>query len=170
MPLLKNGRIAEDGWALVEDGQDVPAAGPVAVSLARLKADHAVLLAGNRPVGVKLANADDPADLLPWLERLSLVVLDFPKYTDGRALSQSQLLRQRHGFKGEIRATGQVLRDQLRLMIRCGFDAMVIDEADAEGVYDYSAHEFSEFYQSATDTSDTIFVKRQRAREAKASQ
>jgi len=170
MPLLKDGRIAEDVWAPVEDGAELPASGPVLVSLARLKAEHASLLAGNHSVGVKLANSDDPAEIAAWLDRISLVVLDFPKYTDGRALSQSQLLRRRHGYKGEIRATGQVLRDQLRLMIRSGFDAMVIDEADAEAVYDYSAHEFSEFYQSASDTSDTIFVKRQRARQAKAAQ
>lgn len=170
MPLLKDGKIAEDVWAPVEDGAELPASGPVLVSLARLKAEHAGLLAGNHSVGVRLSNADDPAEIAAWLDRISLVVLDFPKYTDGRALSQSQLLRRRHGYKGEIRATGQVLRDQLRLMIRSGFDAMVIDEADAEAVYDFSAHEFSEFYQSASDTSDTIFVKRQRARQAKAAQ
>jgi uncharacterized protein (DUF934 family) len=63
-----------------------------------------------------------------------------------------------------------VLRDQLRLMIRSGFDAMIIDEADAEGVYEFSAHELSEFYQAAADTSDTIFVKRQRARQSKAAE
>ncbi len=170
MPLLKDGRIDADVWTLVEDGQELPESGPVLVSLARLKAEHASLLAGNHSVGVKLANTDDPADIAAWLEKISLIALDFPKYTDGRALSQSQLLRRRHGYTGEIRATGQVLRDQLRLMIRSGFDAMVIDEADAEAVYDFSAHELSEFYQSAADTTDTIFVKRQRARQSKAAE
>lgn len=170
MPLLRNGRIAEDIWAVAADGEELPASGPVIVSLARLKADHASLLAGNRAVGVRLANTDDPGELAPWLEKLGLIVLDFPKYVDGRAFSQAQLLRRRHGYKGEIRATGQVLRDQLRLMIRCGFDAMVIDVADAEAVYDFSAREFSEFYQAAADTSDSIFVKRQRARQSRAAE
>lgn len=170
MPLLKDGKIAEDVWAPVEDGQELPESGPVLVSLARLKAEHASLLAGNHSVGVKLANIDDPAEIAPWLERISLIALDFPKYTDGRALSQAQLLRRRHGYTGEIRATGQVLPDQLRLMIRTGFDAMVIDQADAEAVYFFSANEFSEFYQSAADTTDTIFLKRQRARQAKAAE
>ena len=164
MPLLKDGQIAEDVWAPVEDGTELPASGPVLVSLARLKAEHGSLLAGNHSVGVKLANTDDPAEIAPWLEKIGLVVLDFPKYVDGRAFSQAQLLRRRYGFKAEIRATGQVLRD------RTGFDAMVIDQADAEAVYDFSAHEFSEFYQSAADTTDTIFVKRQRARQAKAAE
>jgi uncharacterized protein (DUF934 family) len=170
MPLLKDGKITEDVWAPVEDGQDLPESGPVLVSLARLKAEHESLLAGNHSVGVKLANSDDPADIAQWLDRISLVALDFPKYTDGRALSQAQLLRRRYGYTGEVRATGQVLRDQLRLMIRTGFDAMVIDEADAEAVYYFSANEFSEFYQSAADTTDTIFTKRQRARQAKAAE
>ncbi len=111
--------------------------------------------------------SDDPALLAPFLDQLHLIELQFPKYTDGRAFSQSQLLRRRYGYKGEIRATGQVLRDQLRLMIRSGFDAMVIDEADAEGVFDFSAHEFSEFYQAASDTTDTIFQKRHKKRERK---
>jgi len=170
MPLLKDGKLAEDVWVVVEDAAELPEAGSVVVSLARLKAEHAGLLAGNHSVGVKLANADDPGELAPWLGKLGLVVLEFPKYVDGRALSQAQLLRRRHGYTGEIRATGQVLRDQLRLMIRCGFDAVDIDVADAEAVYDFSAHEFSEFYQSASDTSDSIFVKRQRARQSKAAE
>jgi uncharacterized protein (DUF934 family) len=170
MPLLKDGKIAEDVWAPVEDGQELPESGPVLVSLARLKAEHASLLAGNHSVGVKLANSNDPAEIAPWLDRISLIALDFPKYTDGRALSQAQLLRRRYGYTGEVRATGQVLRDQLRLMIRTGFDAMVIDEADAEAVYYFSANEFSEFYQAAADTTDTIFIKRQRARQAKAAE
>lgn len=168
MPLLKDGKIAEDVWASVEDGQDLPESGPVIVSLSRLKADHVSLLGGNHSVGVRLANSDDPAEIAEWLERIGLVVLDFPKYVDGRAFSQAQLLRRRYRYTGEIRATGQVLRDQLRLMIRTGFDAVVIDEADAEAVFDFSAHEFSEFYQSASDTSDTVFARRQRAREFKA--
>jgi uncharacterized protein (DUF934 family) len=96
--------------------------------------------------------------------------VQFPKYTDGRALSQAQLLRRRLGYKGEIRATGQVLRDQLRLMIRCGIDAMAIAEADAEGVYAASASEFSEFYQPAADTSESIFVKRQNLRQSRAAE
>lgn len=170
MPLLEDGKIAQDVWAFVEDGHELPAEGHVAVSLARFLAEHETLLVGNHQVGVKLANSEDPGVLTPWLDRIGLIALEFPKYTDGRALSQAQLLRRRLGYGGEIRATGQVLRDQLRLMIRCGIDAMVIDVADAEAVHAFSAHEFSEFYQSAADTSDTIFVKRQKARQSKAAE
>ncbi|MBK8837964.1 MAG: DUF934 domain-containing protein [Hyphomonadaceae bacterium] len=170
MPLLKDGKIVDDVWAFVEDGHELSPGGCIIVSLGRFLSEHDQLLARNRSIGVRLAVSDNPELLAPFLDQLHLVELQFPKYTDGRAFSQSQLLRRRFGYKGEIRATGQVLRDQLRLMIRSGFDAMVIDEADAEAVFDFSAHEFSEFYQAASDATDTIFMKRQKKREEKAAE
>ena len=166
MPLLKSGKIVDDIWAHVEDGHELSPGGCFTVSLGRFLSEHDQLLHRNRSIGVRLQPSDDPGLLAPHLEHLHLIELSFPKYTDGRALSQSQLLRRRHGYKGEIRAIGQVLRDQIRLMVRAGFDAMIIDEADAEIVYEISAHEFSEFYQAASDTSDTIFLKRQKKRQA----
>jgi uncharacterized protein (DUF934 family) len=170
MPLIKNGEVVDDVWAFVEDGHELSPGGCITVSLGRFLSEHDQLLHRNRSIGVRLNVSDDPALLAPFLDQIHLVELQFPKYTDGRAFSQAQLLRRRYGYKGEIRAVGQVLRDQLRLMIRSGFDAMVIDEADAEAVYDFSAHEFSEFYQAATDTSDTIFLKRQKKRQEKAAE
>jgi uncharacterized protein (DUF934 family) len=165
MPLLKQGKVVDDIWAHVEDGHELSPGGCLTVTLGRFLSEHDQLLARNRSIGVRLAVSDDPALLAPHLDHLHVIELQFPKYTDGRAFSQAQLLRRRYGYKGEIRAIGQVLRDQLRLMIRAGFDAMIIDEADAEAVYDFSAHEFSEFYQAASDTSDTIFQKRQKKRQ-----
>jgi uncharacterized protein (DUF934 family) len=165
MPLLKNGKVIDDVWAFVEDGHELSPGGCVVVSLARFLSEHDQLLHRNRSIGVRLANNDDPNLLAPFLDQLHVIELQFPKYTDGRAFSQAQLLRRRLGYTGEIRAIGQVLRDQLRLMIRTGFDAMQIDETDVEAVYDFSAHEFSEFYQSGSDTRDTIFLKRHRKRE-----
>ena len=174
MPLLKGGKVVDDIWAHIEDGHELSPGGCFTVSLGRFLSEHDQLLARNRSIGVRLAVSDDPTLLEPFLDKLHLIELQFPKYTDGRAFSQSQLLRQRHGYKGEIRAIGQVLRDQLRLMIRSGFDAMVIPEseagADAEAVYDFSEHEFSEFYAAASDTSETIFMKRHRKRNEKAAE
>ena len=170
MPLIKNGKVVDDVWAHVEDGHELSPGGCFTVSLGRFLSEHDVLVARNRSIGVRLAVSDDPALLVPHLDKIHVIELQFPKYTDGRAFSQAQLLRRRHGYKGEIRAVGQVLRDQLRLMIRSGFDAMVIDESDAQAVYDFSAHEFSEFYQAGTDTADTIFLKRQRKRQEKAAE
>ena len=168
MPLLKSGKVVDDVWSFVEDGHELSPGGCISVSLGRFLSEHEQLLHRNRTIGVRLVNTDDPALLAPFLNQIHLVELQFPKYTDGRAFSQSQLLRRRLGYKGEIRAIGQVLRDQLRLMIRSGFDAMLMDDKDAETVYDFSGHEFSEFYQSASDTQDTIFLKRHRKRQEQA--
>ena len=170
MPLLKSGKVVDDVWAFVEDGHELSPGGCVTVSLGRFLSEHDQLLHRNRSIGVRLNVSDDPGLLAPHLDNIHLIELQFPKYTDGRALSQSQLLRRRYGYRGEIRAIGQVLRDQLRLMIRAGFDAMIIDDAEAEAVYDFSTHEFSEFYQAASDTSDTIFLKRQKKRQEKAAE
>lgn len=170
MPLLKNGKVKPDDWTFAEDGAPTHDGGPVIVSIGRFLAEHEVLLASNHPIGVRVANTDDPAQLAPWLDRLGLVELNFPKYTDGRAFSQAQLLRRRYGYKGEVRATGQVLRDQLRLMIRSGFDAIQIDAADAEAIYAFSSHEFSEFYQTASDAAVPIFLKRHGKTQTKAAE
>jgi uncharacterized protein (DUF934 family) len=170
MPLLKNGRVVDDVWAFVEDGHELSPGGCFTVSLGRFLSEHDVLIARNRSIGVRLAPGDDPGLLAPHLDHLHVIELSFPKYTDGRAFSQAQLLRRRYGYKGEIRAIGQVLRDQLRLMIRSGFDAMVIDQPDVEAVYKFSTQEFSEFYQAAVDTSETVFTKRHRKRQDKAAE
>ena len=72
------------------------------------------------------------AELAPYLDRLALVALVFPTFRDGRAYSQARLLRERHGFRGELRATGQVLRDQFMFLVRAGFDAFEVKkDADA---------------------------------------
>ena len=170
MPLIKNGEVVDDVWAFVEDGHELSPGGCVTVSLGRFLSEHDQLLHRNRSIGVRLNVGDDPGLLAPFLDQIHLIELQFPKYTDGRAFSQAQLLRRRYAYKGEIRAIGQVLRDQLRLMIRSGFDAMLIDEADAEAVYDFSAKEFSEFYQASSDTADTIFLKRQKKRQEKSAE
>lgn len=75
-----------------------------------------------------LSNTSDVNLLKPWLDKLSLIVLDFPKFTDGRAYSQAVELRRHLGWQGELRATGDVIRDQLSHMQRCGFNSFAIRE------------------------------------------
>lgn len=78
------------------------------------------------PVGVMVDNTVDVGELAVDLSRLTLVVLQFPKWVDGRAYSQARLLRARHRYAGEIRATGEVLADMLPLLQRTGFDAVLL--------------------------------------------
>jgi uncharacterized protein (DUF934 family) len=100
---------------------------------------------------VSLANTDPVEDLAPHVGRLRLIVLHFPKFSDGRAYSQARLLRGRLGYAGELRATGGVLQDQLPFMLRCGFDSF---ESDQNGFGEALARArtlFSVVYQPAED-------------------
>jgi uncharacterized protein (DUF934 family) len=78
------------------------------------------------PVGLMLANDHDVEEIAADLARFALVALEFPKWVDGRAYTQARLLRSRYRFAGEIRATGEVLVDMLPLLLRTGFDAVVL--------------------------------------------
>lgn len=125
MALWKDGAFVSDGYAPAVEGEPMPD-GPVLVPLARLLAEGDLLLARNAPLGASLAPADRVDGLAPWLDRLSLVALLFPAFSDGRAFSQARLLRERHGYRGTLRAVGDVLFDRIAYMRRCGFDELDI--------------------------------------------
>lgn len=151
MPLVKDGRIVADGFTAVADDAELPAAGAVLVSAKRFFADPAALATRAGPVGVVWPNNRDVAELAPWVEKLALVALVFPTFKDGRAYSQARRLRERYGFRGELRATGQVLRDQFTFLVRNGFDAFDISkESDAQAFGEATAR-YSAFYQPAGD-------------------
>jgi len=124
--LIRNGQVVENRWSILpEDGGiSLPEEGGLLLPLARW------LEEGGNPrraaCGVWLKPQDDPAQLLPDLATLPVIALSFPVFTDGRAYSQARLLRQRHGFQGELRAIGDVLPDQLAAMARCGFNAFLL--------------------------------------------
>ena len=159
MPLIKDGAEIEDAWSFVEGDADVPATGCVTVSLARLVKDTDALLARNTQVGVRLEPADDPHDLEPFLDRLGLIEVSFPKYTDGRGYSQAQLLRRRLGYTGELRAIGHVLTDQILYMNRSGFDAYSTSRANLSSVKK-ALQEYAAFYQPAADGTSSVFARR----------
>jgi uncharacterized protein (DUF934 family) len=151
MPLVKNGHIATDIFFHAADGMELPGDGAVLVSAARFLGDPEALLKRAGKVGVIWPNSRDVDDLVPYLDRLALIALVFPSFRDGRAYTQARLLRERHGFDGELRATGQVLRDQFVFMLRAGFDAFdVKKQADAEA-FGESARRYTVFYQPTGD-------------------
>ena len=100
---------------------------------------------------VSLANTDPVEDLAPHVGRLRLIVLNFPKFSDGRAYSQARLLRGRLGYTGELRATGGVLQDQLPFMLRCGFDSFDSDQKGLGEALAKARTLFSVVYQPAED-------------------
>ncbi len=132
MSLFKHGEWTTDDWRFVADDEPLPAVGPKIVTLARLQGDDGeYLFHCGCPLGVRLESGEPVEALEPWLNRLSLVALGFPAFVDGRAFSAAAILRQRHGFAGEIRAVGNVLVDQHAFMLRVGFDAFEVAEGRA---------------------------------------
>lgn len=158
MPLIKNGRITDEDWAFIENDAPLPE-GKVTVSLARFLEQRDQLIQRNSEIGVRLDPADDPHELADDLERLSLIEVSFPKYVDGRGYSQAQLLRRRLGYEGELRAVGDVLRDQLLNMVRSGFDAVAVSNADLNG-FVAAIGEYQYFYQPAADGTRSVFERR----------
>lgn len=159
--LIAGGRLAEDRCRLLETGEapsgaPLPA-GPLLVSLALWRERRDELLARGEPAGVLLEPSDDPAAIAADLPRLSLVAVRFPKFTDGRGYSIATLLRRRHGWRGELRAVGDVQRDQLFYLARCGFDAFLLKEGQDAAAALASLADFSTVYQTAADGRPPAF-------------
>jgi uncharacterized protein (DUF934 family) len=163
--VIRNRRVEDDAWQTIgfapfEDlAQPLPT-GPVIVPLALWKERGAQLLARGEPLGVWLKPDDDPADLAADLAKLAVVAIHFPKFTDGRGYSTAALLRTRYGYRGELRAFGDVGRDQLFYLTRCGFDAFrLADHRDPQAAL-ASFNDFSVRYQGSVDDPLPLFRKR----------
>lgn len=156
MPLIKNGAFVEDAYAAVADDAALPETGAFVVTLARFKKERDAILARNVAVGVRLKSAESPEELGADLARLSLVVLEFPYFKDGRAFSWARMLRTRLGFKGEIRGSGHYLFDQIAFMTRVGFDAFEVPESFTLAEFKRALGELTFTYQPSIDGRKTI--------------
>ena len=160
MPLIKHRQVVVDTWQHVDDDAPIPADGGAIVSLKRWQAERETLIGRNTPLGVRLDSDQSPQDIAGDLDRLDLVALDFPQYRDGRGYSSARLLRERHGYTGELRAVGNILRDQLAFMARCGFDAFEYEGRtpieEALSAFD----EVSVVYQPAADRRRSAAAER----------
>jgi uncharacterized protein (DUF934 family) len=161
--VIRRGRVEPERWTFLGLEAEVPAAlpaGPIAVPLAVWKGRRAEFLRRAEPVGVWLAPEDAPEDLAPDLAHLALVAVHFPKSADGRGYSTAALLRTRHGYQGELRAFGDVGRDQLQDLSRCGFDAFSLaPHRDPEAALAGLAG-FTHRYQGSVDDPVPLFRKR----------
>lgn len=146
MPLLKNSVIVPDTWVHAGAEGAVTNTGDVIVSLNRLLAEWDALSARDGGLGVQLSNVDKPEALANALPRLSLIVLPFPAFNDGRAYSIARKLREM-GYRGELRAAGNVLPDQLQLMLQVGFDAFDIGERFSLDTWQKASRQMSLAYQ-----------------------
>ncbi|MBL8570665.1 MAG: DUF934 domain-containing protein [Phreatobacter sp.] len=156
MALFRHGVRVTDDWTFPAEGEAFPDSGPVGLPKARLVAEWPALEARNAPLGVVIASGEKLDGLEAILPRLSLVKLVIPRYADGRLYSIARLLRDRHLFAGEIRASGDVLRDQVTLLARAGVDAFdVAHEGTARAIETGRIVAVSRHYQPASnDTAE----------------
>ncbi len=157
MRYIKDGAISADPWVHIEGDEPVPSDVPAIVSPDRLFATTLEAIASRgAPLGVAWPNDRPESELAPHLPKLSLIALEFPVFRDGRAYSQARRLRERHGFKGEIRATGDVLRDQFMFMARAGFSAFEVKKAGDAEAFTQALSAYSIRYQPAGSDSPTF--------------
>jgi uncharacterized protein (DUF934 family) len=155
MPLIdSNGRNLPDPWTSPAEHEAIPDSGPVLVSLRRWQTDRERLRDRSDPVGILFESNENPVDIGPDLQQLSLIALRFPKFTDGRPYSTARLLRERCNYAGELRAVGAVLRDQLLFLKRCGFDTFEIAKAQSGSDLSRAFSELSVAYQPAADRTE----------------
>lgn len=157
MEAIENGQVVASDVRHLADDEAIPEAGRVSVSLERFAANRDELVARG-DVGLRLASHETAEQASPHLDDVAFVALEFPKFADGRPYSTARLLRDRYGYSGQLRATGDVLRDQLFYMQRCGFDVLEVRAGkDANAAVD-ALDEFSVTYQTAADGRPPVYV------------
>lgn len=129
--LIKDNAIVDDRYTTVtpsEDGSLTLPDGPVLVSLATWQAHRDVLIAHAHDKGVQLKPSEFAESIADELDKLALIAVEFPAFADGRGYSTGYILRSRYGFKGELRAVGDVFKDTLFYQQRSGFNAFAVRE------------------------------------------
>ncbi|MSQ18467.1 MAG: DUF934 domain-containing protein [Betaproteobacteria bacterium] len=161
MPTLINQRqLLTDQWVHVDDAAELPALVPVLVSLARWQHDRLLLAARQAPLGVLLSTHHTASDIAEHLHSFGLVTIHFPKFTDGRDYSIARTLRERFGYRGELRAAGNVLRDQLFNMARVGFNAFLLRDGQDVDAALAAFRDFSKAYQVSVERPIPLFRRR----------
>lgn len=158
--IIRNRRVEDDLWqTLPAEATDVPA-GPVIVPLALWKSHREELIARATPVGVWLAPDQEPAEISSDLKHLSIVAVNFPKWGDGRGYSTATLLRRRLGWRGELRAFGDLGRDHVFNLARVGFDSIRLGDRHDPHAALAAFNDFSLRYQGSVDDPVPLFRKR----------
>jgi len=162
--IIRHQRVVTDSWQLLEaaDGAapPVPPAGDIIVPLALWLARRDALLSRAGRLGVWLDSHEDPALIAQDLRHFALVAVNFPQFTDGRGYSIARLLRERYRWQGELRAIGDVFRDQLFYLARCGFDAFALRQGEDAQAALPAFDDFSDAYQTAADRPMPLFRRR----------
>ncbi len=156
--IIKDGAVVEDGWQVVRDNDAALPEGQVIVSVERWQRDRDALLTRGE-IGVWLGADQSPKLIADDLANFAVVAVDFPKFMDGRGFSYGRELREQHGYQGEVRAIGDIIRDQLFFLKRCGFNSFELISDKLEDAV-ASLSDFSETYQAAQDQPLPLFRRR----------
>ncbi|WP_346900054.1 DUF934 domain-containing protein [uncultured Roseibium sp.] len=128
--IYANGAFIEESWNVIDGEDDLPVDGNVTVPLDRfLEAPETLLRRGGK-IAVLIAAGEKAEALRPHLDRIPLVIVAFPKFTDGRGFSAARILREELGYRGDIRAAGDYILDQVPLMRRCGISSFEISKPE----------------------------------------
>ena len=150
---------ADDPFTHVADDEGMPL-GDVIVSLTRFSTEGDALISQGRAVGVRIEPDEEVEALAYDLPKLAVVAVAFPKYRDGRGFSTAHLLRSRFGFKGEIRAVGEVLREEANFLTRCGCDSFETADGSSPQQWAHAANRHRHVYQRAADRRTPAFTER----------
>ena len=159
--IIKDNQVVADEWTLLaeKDADQIVPEGNHIVPLVTWLAQQDTL-SQRSDIGVWLDSDEAPEPLAGSLDHLPLVAVNFPAFADGRGYSYARLLRERYGFTGELRAIGEVLRDQLFYLHRCGFNAFALrSDLDAQASLAHM-QDFTESYQVAVDQPVPLFRRR----------
>jgi uncharacterized protein (DUF934 family) len=156
--LLRDGRIVDDDWLYLAEAEGNAAAALI-LTLAQWQEDRDRWLTQDRRLGVVLSPAHKVELLAPDIARFALIGADFSGPGEGRGYSQARVLREQWKFRGELRATGYVRRDQLLFMARCGFNSFELADTDIEAAHAALAT-FSRAYQPSNDAGLPLKLQR----------
>ena len=158
--IILNREIADDHWLLLEPDASIPACGDIIVALAFWLGQRQQLAARGGRCGVWLTPGDEPGLLAADTATLPLIAIQFPQFADGRGYSSARLLRERYGFAGELRAIGEVMRDQLFYLERVGFNAFAIKAGKSIEDALRAFGDFSDAYQSSVAQPLPLYQRR----------
>ena len=159
--LIRDGRVCADRFIDVSGAAELPGDGALIVSLEQWETQRDALR--GRDLGIRLRSDEPPERIAADLSEFSVIALEFPVFRDGRAYSYARILRESYGYKGELRAVGEVLMEQLHFMLRVGFDAFELSTDNPEEAYRVAAEEFSAWYQPGADGRPTAMQLRMRS-------
>lgn len=157
--IIKDGAIVADTYQLITEAGALPAQ-DIVVSLDVWQQQREAILAHPHKKAVLLKPDQHPEVLVEDLKQLDMIALDFPAFADGRGYSYAALLRQRFGFTGELRATGDVFKDNLFYLKRCGFNSFAVRADKDINVALQGLNDFSETYQASVDESRPMYRRR----------